>query len=84
MKDVTVADKGDNTRKSVILAVETPDGMFAVAGTFDNLLNFFASAMGAVYSWPLVNDHKDWLGEPLPVPTGKAENNGSERTSETG
>src|SRR5690349_2063800 len=64
LKDhVTVVDEATGSRHDVILAVESYDQELSFAGTFDDLVDFGAAILAAVYAWPILHGHSDWLGE---------------------
>jgi len=65
-------DEVVTTKEATLLAVPTRDDALCITGTFDELLTFAAELMRAVYSWPLVTGHSEWLGDEITFNDGKA------------
>jgi hypothetical protein len=55
--EMTSPDERDRYR--TVLNVETEDRMFSVLGTSDEIIEFGASFMAAIYSWVLTNNLSD-------------------------
>jgi hypothetical protein len=54
-------------RANTTLLVSTKDESFSVAGTMDEILDFAAGFMQAMYGWCLITGHSDWLGDDVKI-----------------
>jgi hypothetical protein len=57
-------DRGPSAdRDKDAFLVEAADQSVGICGSYDDLLEFAAALMAAVYSWPLLHGHSDWLND---------------------
>jgi hypothetical protein len=59
--------EGEADRETTVFYANTADDSFGIYGTFDQLLTFAQTLTQVAYSWVLLNDRTDWLGEPIPI-----------------
>lgn len=64
-------DETVTTKEETLFALPTKDDALCITGTYDELLNFATRIMQAVYSWPLVTGHTEWLGDEITIENGR-------------
>jgi hypothetical protein len=60
-----VVDKECRGRKRTTFYLGTKDDAFGIYGTYDQILDFATAIMQTAMSWPLLNGHTEWLGDPV-------------------
>lgn len=69
LPEVVVTD--GHTKDSTVFLLGTKASGFSILGTFDEILSFASSIVGAMYSWPIRAGHEEWLGTPVTVQSGE-------------